>query len=139
MQVSNFEYIERIHFYREPQGKGKLLILEQPYTVIFRLDGRPLRYTVPAEFQTDGPSVPKWVPKWVAQTGLSIALEAAVVHDHMCVIKGPWSSKVAAAIFREGLKATSGSEFWQWYMYRAVTLAGPKWEGDDVIKEPLWD
>ncbi len=138
MQVSNFEYIERIHFYREPHGSGKMLILEQPYTVIFRLDGRPVRYTVPAEFATDGPSVPYWIPKWVAQTGLSKALEAAVVHDHMCVTKGPWSSVVAADIFHAALEATSGSDFWIWYMYRAVTLGGPKWENDTEVELPLW-
>ncbi len=126
-EVSEFRYTEAIYFYRLPESRGKFLILLRDYTVSFRIDDIPTTHTVPAGFETDGPSVPYFIPKWVAQTGLSAALEAAVVHDHMREIQGPWSSSVAARIFRAGLNATSIGGFKAWYMYRAVTFGGPSW------------
>ncbi|KKN74540.1 hypothetical protein LCGC14_0389570 [marine sediment metagenome] len=130
MVVSDFQYIEDIYFYRKVKGKGKLLILERDYSVTFRLNGNIVKYTVPAEFETDGPSVPYLVPKWIAQTGLSAALEAAVIHDHMCVVLWGKSNETAAKVFYEGLKVTSMSDFKAWYMYKSVLLGGPKWEFD---------
>lgn len=147
MRVSDFQYIEDIHFYRKVEGHGKFLILSRSYSVAFWLDGELVRYQVPAEFESDGPSVPYLIPKWIAQTGLSFSLEAAVVHDHMCVVKSTWGSKVAAEIFYAGMLAAipephtrkerlraKAAKVRAWGMWKAVRFGGPQWASWKGVK-----
>ena len=126
LQVTDFQYVEDIHFYRKKTGSGKLFHLLRPYTVILVIDGREIEFTAPADMATDLASIPSIVPKWIAQK-VDSHIESAVIHDFMCNIRGPWSSKVAAEIFRVGMLKTTFPAYKREYMYRAVLHFGPQW------------
>lgn len=126
MIVSGFRYVEDLHLVRHKAGVGHLFILARDYTVEFRLDGAPIVYTVGAGMRTDFASIPKIVPKWIADK-MGAHIEAAVVHDHMCQRKGPWSSRVAADVFLAAMEAARVAWLQRRLMYRAVVMFGPKW------------
>lgn len=125
MKVSDFRYVEPLAVYRKLEGNGKLFFVLNDYSVEFRLDGVPIVYTVPAGTPTDFASIPRVVQNIVQVLGPHI--EAAVVHDHLCQIKGPWPSTVAAAIFNEAMVAAGVQSHRRWLMYQAVLRFGPQW------------
>lgn len=124
--ISNFEYIDDLHLVRWKQGSGKLFVLNRAYSVYFEKDGKPIFYTVPRGMETDLASIPVVVPKWIAQK-VDRHIEAAVVHDHMCVIKGPWDSETAAEVFNAGMLAANVPDWRRVAMYQAVKQFGPQW------------
>ncbi len=124
--VSGFEYLEDLHLVRLAHGPARLFYVGRPYTVGFRLDGDQTTYTVPEGMGTDLASIPKLVPKWIADK-IDGHIEAAVVHDHLCIVRGPWDSRVAADIFNEGMRAAQVPAWRREIMYRAVVMFGPQW------------
>lgn len=123
--VSDFRFVEPLCVHRKLEGNGALFYVTQDYTVEFKIDGEPVTYTVPAETPTDFASIPRIVQNLVQVLGPHI--EAAVVHDHLCIRRGPWSSRVAADIFLAAMEA-AGVEYWKrTAMHRAVVRFGPQW------------
>ena len=126
-RVTEFRYTSDLFLVRRVNGNKKLFEVLRPYTVEFKLDGKYHQYTVRKGFLTDLASIPALVPKWIAQK-VAAHLEAAVVHDQLCVDKTPWDSAVAADIFEAGMKAAKVNGFMIWYMAGLVRVAGPRWE-----------
>jgi hypothetical protein len=81
-------------------------------------------------FTSDGASVPSWF--WRIFPPFGKYLEAAVVHDHFCVLghagNSPIDSKVAALVFREAMKSCNISKWKISLMYSAVKWFGPKFK-----------
>ena len=123
--VSDFRYLESLHVERRVVGNGKLFWVSRDYTVEFLLDGVATPYTVPAGTPTDFASIPSAAQGIVQVLGPHI--EAAVVHDKMCIDRGPWSSRTAADIFNEAMKAADVAAWRRTIMYRAVLWFGPRW------------
>jgi len=124
--VSDFEYIDDLHLVRYRKGAGRLFVVSRPYACFFRLNGGPVYYSVPDGMETDFASIPKIVPRWIAEK-VDVHIEAAVVHDHLCKTR-PWSSRVAADIFNEAMRAAGVPAWRRQLMYRAVLYFGPQWE-----------
>jgi hypothetical protein len=126
--ITNFEYVEDLHLVRRIVGDGKLFEVAKPYTVKFTSDAQQaISYTVRQGLKTDLASIPAIVPKWVAQK-VDSHIEAAVVHDQMCVDRLHWSSKVAAEIFRAAMAEAKVGFVKRWLMYGAVRWLGPQWQ-----------
>lgn len=123
--ITDFEYIDDLHLLRRKHGGGNLFVVSVPYAVGFKIDGIDESVTVPSGMKTDLASIPKIVPKWVAEK-LDGHLEAAVVHDFLC-IEQLWTSEIAAEIFLAGMVAAGVGKIKRNYMYRAVKWFGPKW------------
>ena len=127
MKVDHFTYLYDLHLVRKRDGDKYLFYVSKPYTVVFWLDGVITSFTVPAGTWTDLASIPKIVPRWIVDK-LGPHIEAAVVHDYMCQIKGPWDSATAAEIFRAGMEAGGVNAAQRALMYNAVALFGPRWK-----------
>src|SRR3990167_10371247 len=130
MKANDFRYTESLHLERKLRGDGGLLYVEKAYTVVFKLDGVDVTYTVPAGTWTDFASVPRLFQNLVTKLGPHI--EAAVCHDRLCQDHGRInddtfvSSATAAAIFNEAMRAAGVSNMTREIMYRAVLWFGPK-------------
>ena len=124
--ITDFEYLDDLYLVRHREGlDANLFEVSSDYQVKFKIDDEPIIYTVPANTFTDLASIPKVVPKWVAEK-LDGALESAVVHDFLC-IQQPWTSQIAAEIFLAGMVAAGVGKIKRQYMFRAVLWFGPKW------------
>ena len=122
--ITGFVFEDDLHLLRKKQSDGKLFILSVPYCVSFKLEGEDMAVTVPSGFKTDFASVPKVVPKWIAENLDSV--EGAIVHDWLCVEQPEWStSDIAADIFLTAMGSVGKIK--RTYMYRAVKWFGPKW------------
>lgn len=86
--------------------------------------------TVPTGFESDGASVPKLF--WSAFPPFDTYLPAAVVHDLLCVQghndKCLYTSREAADIFYEAMRACGVGITKARTMYYAVRYFGPKWK-----------
>lgn len=125
--VSEFRFLTDLHLVRFRQGSGKLFIVQREYRVAFSVDGLRHIYTVPAGTKTDLASIPDFIPKWMAKK-VDSHIEAAIVHDRMCIDKGPFSSGVAAEIFHAAMLAGGVPKFRADLMWFAVDKFGPHWE-----------
>lgn len=124
--VTDFRYLDDLHLVRFRSGDGRLFMLSHEYRVSFRLDGIEAVYTVPAGTKTDLASIPRFVPRAIAEK-VDKHIESAVVHDRQCQDLGPWDSVTAAKIFNEGMRAARVPAWRRNVMYRAVLYFGPKW------------
>lgn len=134
MRVTDFRYVEPLAVFRKIEGSGKLFWVLDDYSVEFKLDGELVVYTVPAGTATDFASIPRVVQNLVQVLGPHV--EAAVVHDRLCVDRGPWSSKVAAEIFLAGMIAADVLPWRRQAMYQAVYYFGPQW-ADPESERPI--
>ena len=123
--ITAFEYIDDLHLLRRREGGGKLFIVDQEYRVSFKINDLSRVYYVPAGMETDLASIPTIVPKWIAQK-VDAHIEAAIVHDHMC-IERPWTSRIAAEIFLAAMEKADVGWIKRNAMYQAVLRFGPKW------------
>ena len=98
------------------------VILQEPITFI---DSKGERWPVPADFKTDGASVPRFA--WVAFPPFAgLYIKAAVVHDHYCVSRDrPWRS--VHRMFYEAMLAAGVESLQARTMYAAVYAFGPRW------------
>ncbi|NQU56682.1 MAG: DUF1353 domain-containing protein [Rhodospirillales bacterium] len=136
-KITNYEFLTDLHLVRfldghppissnyDGLGVRKLFFLSKPYKASFCIDGKHHIYKVPAPMSTDLASIPKWVPKWIAQK-VGPHIEAAIVHDHMCQNEA-FDYKIAAEIFYAGMIAGGTPKWRAQAMYRAVLYGGPKW------------
>tara|TARA_R110002020_G_scaffold472424_1_gene700430 strand:- start:22542 stop:22937 length:396 start_codon:yes stop_codon:yes gene_type:complete len=82
-----------------------------------------------AGFESDGASVPRFL--WSIFPPFGEYLEAAVIHDWLCVHKTV-DSVTAANVFREAM-VSLGVPMWKVRcMYSAVRVAGPRFKGPKV-------
>lgn len=88
---------------------------------------------VPAGFETDGASVPKFY--WFRIPPFGKHFKAAIIHDFLCDIGNPLrpevNFKVAAKVFREALKVCGVGWLRRNTMYQAVRRAGPRFKAKD--------
>ena len=124
MKVSEFGFLEDLYFVRLKEGSGGHFLVWRDYRCAFKLDGKDIIYTVPAGTKTDLASIPRPVQGIVEKLGSHI--EAAVVHDHLCIAR-PWASKVAASVFNEAMRTARVPDDTRELMYRAVLWLGPQW------------
>jgi len=124
--VSDFRFLTDLHLVRFRNGSGCLFVLQREYRVGFTLDGLREIYTVPAGMETDLASIPDVIPKWIAKK-VDSHIEAAIVHDKMCIDRGPWSSEIAADIFKAAMLAAGVPSWRAGIMYTAVRNFGPQW------------
>lgn len=127
MRVSDFEYIDDLVTIRYKNGFSDYAYVKEPYACFFKVDGKDIYFTVPAGTPTDGPSVPDLVPNWIIDR-LDKHFEASVIHDYMCIIKGPWDNKVAAEVFYVAMQKAGVPQWQAWIMYQAVLKFGPQWQ-----------
>lgn len=89
---------------------------------------------VPAGFVSDGASVPRWL--WRLYPPFGEYLEAAVVHDHFCVLghrgESPIDSVAAAKVFREAMIVCGVGKWKRNKMYWAVRIGGPRFKAKKV-------
>lgn len=123
--VTDFRYLDDLHLVRFRRGYGRLFILSHEYRVTFRLDGVEHAYTVPAGTETDLASIPRFVPRIIAEK-VDGHIESAVVHDFLC-IERPWTSRVAADIFDAGMRVAGVPTWRRELMAQAVRMFGPQW------------
>lgn len=99
----------------------------------YRSDILETTIVVPAGFETDGASVPKFY--WFRIPPFGKHFKAAIVHDFLCDIGNPLRPKVdfkvAAKIFREALKVCEVDWLRRNTMYQAVRWAGPRFKTRD--------
>lgn len=129
MEVSDYFQLDDLHVVRyknRPPQSNALLYVERSFRVQFRLDGKLITYTVPPGTPTDFASIPQAAQALISKLGPHI--EAAVVHDKMCIDRGPWPSKVAAEIFHQAMLHGGTDETTAYLMYRCVRRFGPQWE-----------
>ena len=124
--VTDFRYLQNLHLVRYVEGEASLFYTARDYMVSFKLDGVDQLYTVVAGTKTDFASIPSIVPSWLLNR-LDRHLEAAVVHDRMCIDKGPYDSRAAAEVFLAAMVAADVPVVTRNLMYRAVVVFGPKW------------
>jgi len=124
--ISAFRYVEPLYLRREVKGDGALFIVDRHYTVEFVKDGEVVVYTVGKGRETDLASIPSIVPKWIAQK-VDSHIEAAVVHDDLCILK-LWTSAIAADIFEAAMIAAGVPAFKRKIMANAVRWFGPTWD-----------
>ena len=129
MSVKNFKYTERLYLVRRINGAGHMFEIARDYRVEFEIDGYAQIFKVPGGMLTDLASIPKFVPKWLAQK-VDGGLEAAIVHDKICYDReeSGFTSNEAADIYRAGLIAAKVSRSKRWAMYYAVKWLGPQWD-----------
>ena len=127
MRVTNFRYIEPLFLARYPVAVTGIFVVAEDYTVAFDIDGKPATYTVPAHTPTDLASIPRIVPRFIAEK-VNGHIEAAVVHDRLCLDRGPYTSDEAAAIFEAAMLAAHVPAWRRKMMVTAVRKFGPKWE-----------
>lgn len=131
MRVSDFGYLEDLHLVRRKTGEGGHFLVERDYRCAFRLDSRDIIYTVPAGTKTDLASIPRFAQGIVEKLGAHI--EAAVVHDRLCIDKGVirpdliLTSEEAADVFNEAMKTARVPDDTRDLMYCAVLWFGPRW------------
>ena len=126
MIVSDFQYLDALVLRRKLHAPANtVFFLARDYSVQFRLDGQPIVYCVPQGTWTDFASVPRLVPSLMAQA--LDAIEAAVVHDHMCQIKPTWGSGVAADVFEQAMEVSGVPLIRRKLMANAVRMFGPRW------------
>jgi hypothetical protein len=84
---------------------------------------------VPAEFVSDGASVPQIF--WNIFPPFGLYLESAIVHDWFCVEgkagRLDIKSSVAHRVFREAMKAQGVAVWKRCAMWAAVRTFGPRW------------
>jgi hypothetical protein len=135
MIVSDYFQLDDLHTVRyrtRGPGVAALLYISRDFRVQFRVDGELVTYTVPAGTPTDFASIPQAAQALISKLGPHI--EAAVVHDRLCIDRGfwrpgrdPWSSRVCAEIFWRGMLAGGTDEHTAYLMYRCVRRFGPQW------------
>ena len=85
---------------------------------------------VSAGFVSDGASVPRIL--WRIFPPFGKYLEAAVVHDHFCVLghagESPINSVRAAKVFKEAMQVCGVGWVRRWSMYFAVRAGGPRFK-----------
>ena len=85
---------------------------------------------IAAGFTSDGASVPRLL--WRIFPPFGKYLEAAVVHDHFCVLghagESPINSTTAAKVFREAMAVCGVGWLRRWAMYLAVRIGGPRFK-----------
>ena len=124
--VEHFQYLYDLHLKRHKEGgDGVLFYVAKPYTVVFWLDGIITALTVPEGTATDFASIPKIMPRFLLDK-LGPHVEAAVVHDYLCV-KRLYTPRIAADIFLAGLEAAGVPWLTRHAMHKAVVLFGPRW------------
>jgi hypothetical protein len=123
--ITNFVFADDLWLFRNREsGNDALFILGVAYRAMFDMDGVTHTVTVPPGFQTDFASIPRVFQNVITKLGPHI--EAAVVHDYLCVTK-PWTSEVAADIFYAGMLAGGTPKRTAWIMWKAVCWGGPQW------------
>ena len=83
-------------------------------------------WRVPAGFTFNGNSVP-WCLWWLCPPEHSNALAASCVHDMLCVDR-PCSSKTAARVYWEALRANRMYSWGAWRNWFAVRFFGPRFK-----------
>jgi len=84
-----------------------------------------LKVRVPAGFETDFASVPRFFWRWFPPAGKYS--KASVVHDFLYVTRKT-SRWMADAIFREAMKELDVPFLARWAMWLAVRVFGPRYE-----------
>ena len=127
-RVTEVRFHDDLHLVRYLEGReGKLFVVSRPYRVTWYLDGEPMSWIVPKGTETDLASIPTIVPKWIAQK-VGGHIEAAVIHDHLCIVKPiVIGYREAAEVFLGGMVACGVPVWRRELMYRAVLIGGPKW------------
>lgn len=146
--VSEYYQLDDLYLVRykvRPPSSSALLYVQRDFRVQFKLDNVPWTYVVPAGTPTDFASIPQFAQSLVSKLGPHI--EAAVVHDRLCIDKGfaapgydkfwntgDWasarfkvSSETAAAIFLEAMLCGGTPRYLAEAMHRAVVDFGPRW------------
>ncbi len=95
--------------------------LLQPIEVIVDIDGKPYVFKVPAGFQTDFASVPRWLHGLVPPMG-KYAL-AALVHDYLYRY-GEVSRREADAVFWALSEYGKYGKWRSWLLYLVVRVLG---------------
>jgi hypothetical protein len=126
MAVTDFAYIDPIRLEIDPVRSPHKIHVWSDFRVAFKIDGVDTIYTVRAGMETDFASIPRQFEGWLIEK-IGAHMAAAVVHDQICVDRGPWSSKVAADIFNEAMRASRVPDDTRTVMYQAVLLGGPQW------------
>ena len=130
-KIESFQFLYDLHLVRKRDGDKALFYVSKPYTVAFWLDRNITVFTVPEGTWTDFASIPKIVPRFIVDK-LGPHIEAAVIHDYMCQIKGPWDSRTAADIFLAAMLAAGTPVGQAHLMHKAVVMFGPKWEAPNA-------
>lgn len=123
--ITGFQYQTDLvlrRYQHTPKGQGRLFYLDLPYRVSFYMDGEAATLTINPPFATDLASIPKIVPKWIAQK-VAAHIEAAVVHDYLYVT-AMWSKEIADEIFLAAMKAANVPSWRRAVMYRMVRWFG---------------
>jgi hypothetical protein len=94
------------------------------------IDSNGLKWTAPADYVSDGASIPVWLQRIVGHPFDGNYIEAAVIHDFYCY-KKLRSQKDTHKAFVEALKVDGVSWVRRTLMHQAVKiynrLMNPKW------------
>lgn len=126
-------FINELKVKHTNQLRGKkmtrVVILEQSFGYYSELLKRQI--VVPVGFSSDGASIPKAL-QWLYHP-YGKYLEAAVVHDFLCVTHNT-DSITAALIFEEAMEVCGVSKWRRMKMHFAVRWFGPQFKAKDNAK-----
>jgi len=127
--ITNFVFPDHLDLIRFRQGHhGIHFMVQVAYRAMFDTpDGVTHTVTVPPGTTTDFASIPRVFQSIVTKLGPHI--EAAVIHDHLCITRenSGYTSKEAADIFYAGMIAGGTPRRTAWMMWKAVCWGGPRW------------
>ena len=108
-------------------GKKFLKVLKEfSYT-----DKHGYKWTVPADYLSDGGSIPKWAQRFIGEPLEGDTLRAVLVHDVYCDNQSR-SQKDTHKVFREIMKIDGGGKIIRNLMYTAVVkynkFENPDWK-----------
>lgn len=138
MRVSNYFQLDDLHLLRwrlRPANVAAQFQVARDFRVQFALDDVKYIMTVPNGMLTDLASIPQVAQAMISKLGPHI--EAAVVHDYLCVRGGDFedaahvrhhvSSETAADIFHVAMLAGGTNPQEAVLMALAVKAFGPQW------------
>lgn len=109
------------------QPAGRLWAVVDEFSVILGpsgIDGGPLRFTVPAQFETDLATIPWW-GRWLFNPGDAQVAKAAIVHD--ALLAAGWEQRIAAGVFYAMLRNDGVTVLGARIMAAAVVYASSNW------------
>lgn len=132
-RIAGFEFARDLHLVRFAEGRGTTFVLGKKYRVRFTLTNdegirSDEKVSVEKGFATDLASIPKLVPRWIAQK-VDKNLEAAVIHDwlyasHQLDGGREIARDLADEIFLAAMEAAQVHWLRAWLMHLAVRLFG---------------
>lgn len=102
---------------------ARVVILESSFG--YYSEALKIQILVPIGFSSDGASIP-WVLRWLYHP-FGRYLEAAVIHDFLCVTHNT-DSVTAAKVFEEAMEVCDVPWWRRFKMYWAVRLFGPQFK-----------